>query len=162
MTTHPSRIKADVGERLRKSREMLKLTQAELAELTHISRATQISYESGVTDPTTNYLQELERIGIDIGYILFDEVLGNRISQMRYEDWQLMLEAQEIVNFFCSTHAPDCPSNFRWVLIKFVCEELSKKTDLSLDSRHNAVMTILPVWESYKNSLLKAANKGAA
>ncbi|MGL5004285.1 MAG: helix-turn-helix domain-containing protein, partial [Casimicrobium sp.] len=55
----------------------LGLTQAEVAELSHVTRRTQINYEGGERAPDASYLKLLEGKGFDSHYIL----TGRRVSE---------------------------------------------------------------------------------
>jgi transcriptional regulator with XRE-family HTH domain len=59
-----------IGQRMREEREAKSLTQADFAKIGGRNRISQASYESGKKTPNLEYLIELSRAGIDIGYIL--------------------------------------------------------------------------------------------
>jgi DNA-binding XRE family transcriptional regulator len=52
-------LRPGVGERLRTARAAIGLRQMGLAEAGGVSRATQVSYEAGTTEPTTQYLRDI-------------------------------------------------------------------------------------------------------
>lgn len=54
------------GERLRRQREDLDLSQAAFAEMMGVHRRSQINYESGKRQPTLEYLKALQNAGIDV------------------------------------------------------------------------------------------------
>lgn len=60
----------DVGMRLRLERERLDLSVTEMGTRAGKNRQTQMRYETGVNSPTAAYLQMLEPLGVDIGYVL--------------------------------------------------------------------------------------------
>ena len=58
-----------LGERLRRERKRLGLTQEELASCTGIHRRTQANYELGKTAPDMAYFQALRMVGLDAKYV---------------------------------------------------------------------------------------------
>lgn len=120
-----------VSNRLREARMRLGLKQVELATFGEISRATQVSYEAGVTEPTTKYLRGIQPTGIDIPFILFGhdkaelESIGNPFGCV---DWSVMRQAHESVDFFCIRIAPQCPPRYRWKLIAHLYRKCLERT----------------------------------
>lgn len=111
-------IKADIGQRLRAARTAVGLKQADLATLGDVSRATQISYETGSTEPTTAYLRAIQESGIDIPAVLFDLPSSKLDAKTHPIDWQRLQQANEDVEFFCQRFAPQCPASYRWQMVK--------------------------------------------
>lgn len=62
-----------IGERLKKERNRLNISQTKMAEIGGVTKQSQINYESGKRYPDAKYLAEIAKIGVDIYYIL----LGN-------------------------------------------------------------------------------------
>lgn len=60
----------DIGARLKEERERLKLSQAALAEIGGKKKLAQLKYEQGDSSPTAAYLAAVERVGIDIQYVV--------------------------------------------------------------------------------------------
>lgn len=58
------------GERLRSERIKLMKTQSEFSALAATSSQTQMRYETGQSFPKLEYLFELSKHGVDIGYIV--------------------------------------------------------------------------------------------
>lgn len=113
-------IKIGIGERIRTARAALGLKQVELAEVGGVSRATQISYETGVTEPTTAYLRSIQASGIDIPLVLFGHSSAELDSQAKNDghiDWDRLQRAHDDVEFFCQRVAPACPSRYRWLMV---------------------------------------------
>ena len=114
-------LKAGVGERMRVARSLLGLKQADLAELGQVSRATQVSYEAGATEPNTAYLRGIQASGIDIPLVLFghtsQEIDAKGSVQSSAIDWDRLQAAHEDVEFFCQRVAPTCPSRYRWLMV---------------------------------------------
>ena len=61
------------GDRLRKERERLGLTQEQIADLVGIERARWSRYENGVTIPRSDTLEAFKKAGVDVGYVLTGE-----------------------------------------------------------------------------------------
>lgn len=59
-----------LGGRLRKVREEMGLSQAELAEIAGVIRTSQGFYERGKRTPDTAYLEKIAAAGADVVYIL--------------------------------------------------------------------------------------------
>lgn len=59
-----------VGLRLRAERERLRVSQEELGNRAGRNKQTQLRYENGLNSPTAEYLHELAKQGVDIGYVL--------------------------------------------------------------------------------------------
>lgn len=113
-------IKDDLGSRLKAARRLLGLNQTDMSALGKVSRVTQLKYESGLTEPTTRYLRDVQSAGLDIPYVLFgvqrDQVESNLPSASAI-DWQVMQQAYEDVDFFCLKCAPQCPPRYRWKMV---------------------------------------------
>ena len=72
-----------IGERLRKERKRLGLSQTELCELTGITRKTLFSYETGEHSPNVLFLSALFDHDFDVDYILKGEQDRLRPSVMK-------------------------------------------------------------------------------
>jgi len=145
-------VRADIGDRLRVAREGLGLTQAELAQATGVSRATQINYERGDTEPTTAYLRAAQTQGIDVSDLLFGPSLLDAADlHSAATDWALVQLCAENVEFFCLRFAPTCPASFRWKMISQLYAILSAGKDVP----HSELQTADPralldaIWEQY-------------
>lgn len=71
--------------RLKKERERLGLSQAVFAEKAGVHRNTQIKYESGERYPSSDYLDAISKIGVDVRYLF---------SGIEPENWDLYQVAQ--------------------------------------------------------------------
>lgn len=69
--------KLTIGERLKEERVRLGLTQPAIAELTSVSKNTQINYEKDFRSPDATYLAAIAGLGADVLYI----VTGQRTPQ---------------------------------------------------------------------------------
>ena len=58
------------GERLKKERLRLKLTQAQLADAGGVGRHAQSCYERDITLPRADYLSAITLLGVDVLYII--------------------------------------------------------------------------------------------
>ncbi len=121
-------IEVGISDRLRAAREQLGIKQADFAELTGVSRSTQIAYEKGSTSPTTDYLQSAEKIGVSIPELLFAKSLD--AATCAQPDWRLIQECVENVEFFCLRYAPTCPPSYRWKMIAELYEAQRSATKL--------------------------------
>lgn len=61
------------GQRLRRERDRLGLSQAAFAEVGGVKRTTQHIYESDVRVPDVNYLENIRRAGVDLGFLLMSQ-----------------------------------------------------------------------------------------
>lgn len=59
-----------IGKRIAEERKRLGFTQAQFAKLTGVSFSSQRRYEDGRSAPDTDYLDALDRIGVDYFYVL--------------------------------------------------------------------------------------------
>lgn len=67
-----AKIAPNIGPRLKESRKRLGLSQEELAQQLGISRRTVINYETETNPVLLAYLDQLEKLGADLHYMLFD------------------------------------------------------------------------------------------
>lgn len=140
-----------VSGRLKEARTLLGLKQVELAPYGNISRATQVSYETGATEPTTQYLRGIQSTGIDIPFILFGhgkaefEAICNPLECV---DWTVMRQAHESVEFFCIRIAPQCPPRYHWKLIEHLYRYSLERAANSSEpiSDHDSYRVISEVW----------------
>ena len=61
------------GTRLKEERGRLGLTHSQFAAHGGVVKFTQINYEKDVASPSVDYLYKLEKVGVDIGYVLTGE-----------------------------------------------------------------------------------------
>jgi transcriptional regulator with XRE-family HTH domain len=109
-----------LGGRLKTARRDLGFSQTAMAELTKVSRATQVKYESAVTEPTTEYLRLAQEAGLDVAYVLYgipqEQLLSNLLADTG-EDWLLIQQAFEEVDLFLLKNALACPPRYRWKMV---------------------------------------------
>lgn len=153
MSNHISsllKIKADIGQRLRAARTAVGLKQADLATLGNVARATQISYETSTTEPTTAYLRAIQASGIDIPAILFAHPSAELDSHAQQVDWQRLQQAYEDVEFFCQRFAPACPASYRWQMVRELYQAPITLGGAGGGSSQSSPMTLLSsVWDRY-------------
>lgn len=111
-----------VAERLRTARTRIGLKQFELAEAGGVSRATQVSYEAGTTEPTTQYLRDIQKTGIDLSFILFG--IKERDSVSTASDWTTLHQAVEALDDFFRLHRIHAPSPLRRLLVESLYDDL--------------------------------------
>jgi transcriptional regulator with XRE-family HTH domain len=143
-------IKEGIFHRLKEARTSIRFKQSEIAEIGQVSRATQVSYETDITEPNTGYLRRIQRTGIDIPYILFGvhaEELYPSIVSNKNIDWELLQQAFEDVEFFCVKHAPSCPSSYRWKLVARLYESLLTAKLSSSEEKFDKVDLIQKMWD---------------
>jgi len=150
-------LAAGVSDRLREARTRLGLKQVDLAAFGDISRATQVSYETGATEPTTQYLRGIESTGIDIPFILFghDKAEFEEISKPGQDvNWTALQQAYESVEFFCLRVAPLCPARYRWQMVSQLYRHLLERASSGSMpvSDHEANEVISQAWASYGRS----------
>lgn len=68
--TDPEGASCPVGDRLREERMRLSMNQAEFGEASKAHRNTVMRYEAGVRKPDVRYLAEIEKVGVDVTYVL--------------------------------------------------------------------------------------------
>lgn len=142
-------IKDQLFERLRYARLRLGLKQSELAEAGGISRATQLSYESGGTAPNTDYLRLVQSSGLDIPFVLFGDTASPQDAVTNSEiDWQLLQESVDAVDLFCIKAAPNCPSSYKWQMIQQVYASLKRAHASEVSETNLATMEVVRhAWE---------------
>jgi transcriptional regulator with XRE-family HTH domain len=59
-----------IGDRLRRERERLGLSQTDFAALAGASKRAQIRYEAGERSPDAEYLARLARHGVDVLWVI--------------------------------------------------------------------------------------------
>ncbi|WP_109078949.1 helix-turn-helix domain-containing protein [Aggregatibacter kilianii] len=69
-----------MGERLREERERIGLTQAALGAVGGVQKQAQLKYENGARNPTSEYLIEIAKVGIDVSYVLFGTRANNALT----------------------------------------------------------------------------------
>jgi transcriptional regulator with XRE-family HTH domain len=113
-------LREQLGSRLKYARQTLGWTQAQLAKLGGVSKVTQSSYETGLTEPTTAYLRSIQQSGIDLSEVLYgistQELVARGGVQVSI-DWSRLQRCFEDVEFFCQRYAPECPSTYRWKMV---------------------------------------------
>lgn len=60
----------ELQARLKSERERLRLSQTQVAELTHVGKTTVINWEKGASAPDANQLAALAAAGVDVLYIV--------------------------------------------------------------------------------------------
>lgn len=118
-------LQEHLGERLKQARQAIGWTQAQLAELGGVSKVTQRSYETGLTEPTTAYLRSIQESGIDLNAVLYgvsSPELEAQLSDRLPIDWDRLQRSFEDVEFFCQRFAPECPSTYRWKMVAKIYE----------------------------------------
>jgi transcriptional regulator with XRE-family HTH domain len=143
-------LKEGVFLRLKEARNKIRFKQLEIAEIGQVSRATQVSYETDITEPNTGYLRRIQGAGIDIPYVLFgsttEEILGQPNSN-NHIDWPLLQQAFEDVEFFCVRHAPSCPSSYRWKLVSRLYDALQVAKASGTSSSADHMELINDMWD---------------
>lgn len=143
-------LKAGVGDRLRAARTELAQKQANLAELGGVARATQISYETGVTEPTTAYLRAIQVSGIDMPLVLFGQPRSELDARTQEVEWSLLQQAHEDVEFFCQRFAPQCPASYRWQIVKeLYLAQFPLKDGVDSVPMPSPMSLLSTIWERY-------------
>lgn len=139
-------ITENIGDRLRLAREELNLSQEELAAATGVSRATQINYERGETEPNTAYLRSVQKQGIDVAELLFGSGALTTIN------WALVQRCSENVDFYCLRTAPTCPASFRWQMIAKLYGQLllQNPAEPHSSSRDDLQDLLAAIWNQLK------------
>jgi len=111
-----------VSERLKAARTWIDLKQVELAEAGDVSRATQMNYEAGITEPTTEYLRNIQKTGIDLSFVLFGTRTRGSVAEA--SDWMAFHQAVEAVDEFFRLHRIHAPSPLRRRLVESLYDDL--------------------------------------
>ncbi len=81
-----------IGKRISEERKRLRLNQADFAKLAGVSFSSQRRYEDGRSAPDTAYLEALQRIGVDVGFVVgypkptADELLSDARSSIKVDE----------------------------------------------------------------------------
>ena len=149
-------IKDQIGVRLKEARTRKSLKQADLSTMGEINRATQISYETGLTEPTTAYLRRIQPSGIDLPFVLFGssaDAIVQDIGSSHGVDWKLLQQCFEDVDFFCLRFAPACPSSYRWQMIQSLYTKIQTAAKAgegwSTDQRMGSMEMVESIWAEY-------------
>lgn len=81
-------------ERLKEERERLKLTQPQFAEAAGAKKRTLIDWEKGVSSPTAVQLSALDKIGVDVLYVVTG--VRSNVSSTRH----LTPDEQQLLDLF--------------------------------------------------------------
>lgn len=144
MSSQVFNLKDQVALRLREARDTLSLKPVDLANAAGVSRATQYNYESGQTPPDVNYLQRVQKLGVDIPYVLFathSEEFTTKSEKDRF-DWQLIELAIEEVEAVCLTLNETCPPRLKSKLVRQLYETLKANNVVDKASSHALVREI--------------------
>ncbi len=79
-----------LGDRLRKERERLKLSQDEMGQAGGVNRNTQGKYEKGDRNPDSAYLSALANVGVDVLYVLTGQRLSTSETSLSSEEVELL------------------------------------------------------------------------
>jgi transcriptional regulator with XRE-family HTH domain len=138
-------IKDQVSFRLREARDSLSLKPMDLANSAGVSRATQYNYENGQTPPDVNYLQKVQRLGLDIPYVLFarhTDELTTKAAQDRF-DWWCLEMAIEGVEAVCMTLDESCLPRLKSKLVRQLYEALKAS---NVADRESALAMARHMW----------------
>lgn len=69
------------GERIRDARQKTGLSQTAFAENAGVSKRAQIRYEQG-EPPTADYLVELDKMNVDVSYVLTGRTIEQRMAEL--------------------------------------------------------------------------------
>jgi transcriptional regulator with XRE-family HTH domain len=94
--TMKSKESRPFGGKLRLERLRLGLTQAALAGLGGVSKATQVAYEADATRPDIGYLSRIAEAGVDILWLATDRRAASHV------DWELVDEILELIEEWAS------------------------------------------------------------
>lgn len=86
------------GKRIRKERERLGLSQAEIALAGGVSLSTQSAYEAGTRVPDLNYLARLSRVGVDPMYVVISS--GEDSARSAEFNWDLLVQIADGIEYW--------------------------------------------------------------
>lgn len=100
------------GQNLRAERLRLGLTQAQLATVGGVSKATQVAYEGGSTSPDARYLSRVAERGVDVVWLL----IGRRA--MPGVQWELLFEIRDLIDEWADDRGKETPQAVRDGLLR--------------------------------------------
>ena len=86
------------GVRLRAERVKLQLTQQEFGAVGGVAANAQGKYESGDRHPKTDYLVAIERLGVDLLYVLTGEIASSRAYSLSAEEREILKNYRKLKN----------------------------------------------------------------
>lgn len=98
---------SSIGDRLRRERERLALSQTAMAEAAGTTRKTQFNYETDARHPDTLYLAAVAALGVDVSYVI--------TGAQRADFESLDAEEQKLLDGF-----RQCPGEVRRHLLQTV------------------------------------------
>lgn len=105
--------RSSIAGRLREERVRLGLTQAAVAEATGVSKASQVSYESGATTPDALYVAHLEELGVDVVWLLS----GRRPLTVR---WKLLEDVHGLIEQWAALRSEPTPPDEKFTLLRML------------------------------------------
>ena len=85
-----------------------------------------MSYEAGTTEPTTEYLRNIQKTGIDISFVLFGIKTPESVAEA--SEWMMLHQAVEAIDDFFRLPRIHAPSNLRRRLVETLYDDLRVAT----------------------------------
>lgn len=120
-----SSININIGARIREERLRLTLSQAAFAAAGHVSKGTQVGYESGAHSPDAQYLFHIAKAGADTHYILSGE--HTDIFVISNFNWNLLAEIIEEIKGWSIQNDLIIPAENREDLLRHLYSNFSKQ-----------------------------------
>lgn len=113
----------NLGERIKKERKRLMLSQTACAALGNASKGSQISWEKGLASPNANVLAAWAAAGFDVVYVLTGEPTEKKLVDMKLErdGWREVLYKFQ---YFLKLHKYDAELYDAFLL---ACEDVKNK-----------------------------------
>jgi len=140
LTSHDP-LPRDLGQRLKEARLAIEYSVEELADSGEVTDEEQESFEAGLTEPTTCYLRNITRTGIDVMYVLHG--VSTEASAADSSDWRVMHDVfEEVERFSSSNHGR--PRQLRRRLVEKVYYNLmaAKSKSLAGDTDSNPALDL--------------------
>lgn len=128
------------GERLRKERERMGLTQTAMAGVGGVKRTTQHIYENDIRVPDLNYLTKIREAGGDLSFLIFGErSIGHRTDKLVIS-YLTLSNIYRVVDEFCvDAKGMPMPLDSRIRFFQLLCVSIKDRdgTDADLDVLRN-------------------------
>jgi transcriptional regulator with XRE-family HTH domain len=119
-----------MASRLTEERHRLKLSQAQLALMTQISKGSQAGYERGARPPDARYLAFAHKAGCDVHYIVTGE--SAVLSQGSESYWHAHDQILKTIEDWLKEHRLTLEFNKRMELLRLFMSRFERSQDVDL------------------------------
>ena len=153
LTSHDP-LPLDLGQRLKEARLAIEYSVEELADSGEVTDEEQESFEAGLTEPTTRYLRNITRTGIDVMYVLHG--ISTEASAADSSDWRVVHGVfEEFERFSSSNHGH--PRQLRRLLVEKAYYNLmaAKSKSLTEGADANPALDLMAAFQQAWNDISK-------